>query len=463
MDNSTGNVNAGSTDRVAREDDYPNETYAWYVVGVLVLAYTVSYIDRTILTLMVGPIRATLGISDVQISLLHGLAFAIFYTVLGLPLGWLVDRANRTKIIAAGIFVWSVMTAVCGIARNFGQMFLARVGVGIGEAALSPAAYSMINDYFRPRRRTLAISIYATGVYIGSGLALVVGGGVIAVTPALDLPMAGHLEPWQVVFLAVGLPGLLVAALMLTVREPNRRGLMKVKSSKAGRYPTIGDTVAYILNHRATYGFHFAGFSMLTMLWSGCAAWIPAFFTRTYGWTPIQVGPAFGIVVAIFGTVGLTLGGLLAERLKARGYADGNMRTGIASGAALLPLGIAAPLMPAPELALTVYAGFVFFSSLPFGAAAAALQEITPNQMRGQVSALYLFVVNLTGIGIGPTIVASITQYGFGEDSALRYALAITAGITGPLAALLLASGLAAYRRSVAEARSWSDRAERPR
>jgi MFS family permease len=430
-------------------EDYPSETYAWYVVAVLVFAYTVSYVDRTILTLMVKPIRETLGISDVQISLLHGLAFAIFYTVLGVPLGWLADRGNRTKIIAGGIFVWSIMTALCGLARSFSQMFLARIGVGVGEAALSPAAYSMINDYFRPQRRTLAISIYATGVYIGSGLALIVGGGVIAITPSLELPVVGHLEPWQVVFLAVGLPGLLVAALMLTVKEPKRRGLMK------GGQPTLKETLAFVRARSAIYGFHFMGFSMLTMLWSGCAAWIPTFFARTFEWTPAQMGPIFGTIVAIFGTIGLISGGAFAEKLKHSGKTDGNIRVGVISAVVLLPLGVLAPLMPSAELAMTVYAAFVFFSSLPFGAAAAALQEITPNQMRGQVSALYLFVVNLTGIGIGPTIVASITQYGFGDDLALKYSLSITAGIAAVLAAVLLTLCLKPYRESVAMARDW--------
>ena len=431
--------------------DYPSVTYAWYVVAVLVLAYTVSYVDRTILTLMVKPIRETLGISDVQISLLHGLAFAIFYTVLGVPLGWLADRADRTKIIAGGILVWSVMTTLCGVARTFGQMFLARIGVGVGEAALSPAAYSMINDYFRPHLRTLAISIYSTGVYIGSGLALIVGGSVIAVTPSLDLPGIGHLQPWQVVFLVVGLPGLLVAALMLTVKEPARRGLLK-----GAPQPTMKETFAFVRARSKTYGLHFIGFSMLTMLWSGSAAWIPTFFARTFGWTAADVGSSFGTVVAVLGTAGLCLGGALAGQLKARGYTDGNIRVGIISGAALLPLGVLAPLMPSGGMALAVYAAFVFFSSLPFGAAAAALQEITPNQMRGQVSALYLFVINLTGIGIGPTIVASITQYGFGNDAAVKYSLAIMAGVAAILAVGLLTLCLKPYRESVVDARDWA-------
>ncbi|MBL8628690.1 MAG: MFS transporter, partial [Rhodospirillaceae bacterium] len=204
------------------------------------------------------------------------------------------------------------------------------------------------------------------------------------------------------------------------------------------------------------YGFHFLGFSMLTMLWSGSAAWIPSFFARTFGWAPAEIGPWFGSAVMVCGTLGLPLGGLLAERLKKRGLSDANVRVGIISGVALLPLGVAAPLMPTPFAALGLYAAFVFFSSLPFGAAAAALQEITPNQMRAQVSALYLFVVNLTGIGLGPTIVASITQYGFGADDALKYALSITAGVAGLLAAVLLALCLPHYRTAVRDAEAWS-------
>ncbi|MDX2225355.1 MAG: MFS transporter [Rhodospirillaceae bacterium] len=457
MEKSATSDAASPTSRAsAAPDDYPSEPYAWYVVAVLVLAYTVSYIDRTILTLMVAPIRATLGISDVQISLLHGLAFAIFYTLLGVPIGWLADRANRTRIIAAGIFVWSLMTALCGLSRNFVQMFLARVGVGVGEAALSPAAYSMLADYFRPEKVTRAVSVYSTGVYLGSGFALIVGGAVIAITPSLDLPVVGHLEPWQVVFLAVGLPGLLVVALMATVREPKRRGLI----TRAGSAATVSfaDTVAFVRLRRRAYGCHFLGYATLAMLWSGTSAWIPSFLIRTHGWTPGDVGLWFGLAVLILGTLGISLGGVFSDWLKRRGRSDANMLIGIVSALAVLPAGIIAPLMPNAPAALGVYCILVFFSSFPYGGAAAGLQEITPNQMRAQVSAMYLFVVNLAGIGVGPTLVASITQYGFGDDLALRYALPIAAAVTAPIAALLLAAGRRAYRDGVAEAQAWAGR-----
>mgnify|MGYP006276339207 CR=1 FL=1 len=266
--------------------------YAWYVVTVLLLAYTVSYIDRTILTLLVKPIRQSLSISDFEISLLHGLAFAIFYTVLGMPIAWFADRYSRRGIMAIGIFVWSFMTAACGLARSFPQMFLARIGVGVGEAALSPAAYSLIADYFRAEELTRALSVYNIGVYIGSGLALIVGGAVVSVVPAMNFPGIGPLEPWQVVFIAVGVPGIAVAALLLTVREPPRRTLPGEAKGAAG----WRELVALLSRARAVYGLHIFGYAVLALLWSGTAAWIPTFFMRTYQWTPQDVGLRYGVV-----------------------------------------------------------------------------------------------------------------------------------------------------------------------
>jgi MFS family permease len=436
---------AGAGRAIATEDR-ASPAYAWYVVGVLFLAYTVSYIDRTILTLLVKPIRTTLAISDFEISLLHGLAFAVFYTVLGVPIAWLADRASRRGIIAAGIFAWSFMTALCGLARSFPQMFLARVGVGVGEAALSPAAYSMIADYFPPKDLTRALSVYATGVYVGSGLALIVGGAVIAVTPALDLPGIGRLEPWQVVFLAVGLPGLAVVALMATVREPPRRNPL----GAAGDPVPWRKTIATVAAHRGAYGFHMAGYALLALLWSGCATWIPTFFIRTFQWSPGQVGLAYGLATLICGTGGLIAGGWHAGRMRAAGRTDANVRIGVVSALAVLPLGVAAPLMPNAVLAIAVYCGFIFWSSYPFGGAAAALQEITPNRMRAQVSSVYLFVVNLAGIGAGPAVVAFFTDYLFRDDAAVRYSLALTVLVSAPAAALLLRAACPPYRARLA-------------
>ena len=182
------------------EPDYPNPVFAWYVVVVLFLAYTLSFVERQIMSLLIGPIKRDLMISDTQISLLHGFAFAIFYTILGIPLGRLADRKNRTIIISVGIFLWSFMTALCGLARSFWSLFMTRIGVGVGEATLSPAAYSMISDYFPKEKRGLAISLYSMGVFFGAGMAYILGGLVVKLASQAGittLPVLGQVRPWQ--------------------------------------------------------------------------------------------------------------------------------------------------------------------------------------------------------------------------------------------------------------------------
>jgi len=217
-------------------DQRPSNAYAWYVVAVLTLTYTVSFIDRQIMSLMIEPIRRDLNITDTQVSLLIGLAFAVFYTLLGIPIARLADRRSRRTIIAVGIATWCFMTAFCGLARSYAQLFLARVGVGVGEAALSPSALSIISDYFPKRTRGRAIAVYNTGISLGTGLAMIVGGALVAhvmVSPPVRLPFVGELYAWQTVFMLVGLPGLFLALLMFTVREPRRREQRRSACSSA--------------------------------------------------------------------------------------------------------------------------------------------------------------------------------------------------------------------------------------
>ena len=208
--------------------EIPSSLSAWYAVIVLLLAYVLSFVDRIIMSLLVIPIQKDLGISDTQMGLLMGLAFAIFYTVVGIPIARLSDAKSRKIIVSIGIFLWSIMTAVCGLARSFIELFLARVGVGVGEATLSPAAYSMIADYFPEEKLGKAIAVYQSGALFGSGIAFIIGGaivGLIVNSNATSLPFLGELQPWQLAFIIVGLPGVLMALVMLTVKEPKRTGI----------------------------------------------------------------------------------------------------------------------------------------------------------------------------------------------------------------------------------------------
>ena len=442
----------------AAEQPYPNQGYAWYVVFVLVVAYTFSFIDRQILALLVGPIKQDLGLSDTLFSLLGGIAFASFYTLLGLPIGRMADRRSRRGIIIVGITVWSLMTALCGLTKNFWQLFLARMGVGVGEAALSPAAYSMIADYFRPRYLGTAISVYGMGIYIGSGLAFIVGGTVVSWAsnaPDFVLPVLGTIRPWQLTFLAVGLPGLLVVLLMMTVKEPKRRGLVKKAEEDAvAEAAPIRDVVAFVRERWRTFLAHFMGFAPLSLIGYGTSQWMPAFFERTFD--GFQVALWFGTIILIFGPLGIVAGGALADRWRQKGHKDSYLRVGMLAALVLIPINIFQPLMPDVWLAIALIVPSAFFGAMPFGVAPAAVQAITPNHMRGQISALYLFTVNMIGLGLGPTIIALCTDFVFRDEMLLKYSLSLVGGITGIWAVLLLFSGLKPYRKCVDDAQAWA-------
>ncbi|HVJ52889.1 MAG TPA: MFS transporter [Aliidongia sp.] len=404
------------------EAEYPSALYASYVVGVLVVAYTFSFIDRQILSLLVGPIKRDLAINDTEMSLLQGIAFALFYSFLGLPIGRLVDRSRRVTIVAAGVFVWSLMTACCGVARSFVQLFLARIGVGVGEASLSPAAYSMISDFFPPRRMGLALGAYGVGVYVGAGLALVIGAEVIKLlsgTGAMVLPLVGEIRPWQAVFFAVGLPGILVALWVATLREPARRGHRGV----GGAAPPMSEVWAYLKANRRTLTLQYLCSALAAMMAYGVGAWVPSFLIRTHGWTAVEAGRTYGWIIAILGTAGVLSGGLLADWLAAR-FRSGRMMVLILSALLTLPFALAFPLVEDQRLCIILLAISTYFATLPTGAGASSLQEIMPNQMRGFASALLIFVVNLIGLGLGPTSIAAFTDSVLHDEAQIRYSLA---------------------------------------
>lgn len=448
--------------RPASDEPYPASGYAWYVVGVLTFVYVFSFIDRQILNLLVRPIRRDLGISDTQMSLLMGLSFALFYTFFGLPLGRLADAKSRRTIIAIGFAFWSAFTAGCGLAKNFLQMLLLRMGVGVGEAALSPAAYSLITDYFPPKRRATAISVYSMGIYIGSGLAFIIGGTVAGLAAKQDLwqlPLVGATRPWQVVFFIVGLPGVLLALLMYTVREPKRRDTRLVQTAAgktvAAQVP-FWEVVAYLRQNWFTFLCHNVGFALLSFSSYGSSAWIPTYFVRVHGWTEAYAGQVYGWVVMIFSTLGIVAGGRFADWLAERGYRDATMRTGLIVSLAWFPFGMLYPIVPNPYLAVALLIPSAFMTSAPFGVAPAAIQQMMPSAMRGQASAIYLFVINLIGLGLGPTAVALTTDYVFRNDQAVNYSLMIVATVAHVVSSLLLWAGLKPYLASLDRLKAWT-------
>jgi MFS family permease len=419
-------------------------------VAILFVAYTLSFADRYILSLLIQPIKEDLLLSDTQVSLLQGFSFAIFYTLMGIPIARLADRHSRRVIIAAGIVIWSLMTAACGMARGFGQIFLARIGVGVGEAALSPAAYSIIADLFAPQKLGRALGVYSTGVLVGAGLAFIIGGAVIqAVTsaPEITLPIVGTVRSWQATFFIIGLPGVLVAALMFTINEPLRRAGIRAAPDRSGTEEAgLSEVFRFALAGWRAYGAHFLGFALLSFAFNVMLAWTPAFLFRSFDMPPGQSGPLLGIIILSCGSAGIIAGGWLADRILTRGHRDAALRVGMIAGVGSAPFAIAAPLMPSATIVLILYCPLWFFANLGYGGAAAALQQITPNRMRAVISALYLFSINLIGIGFAPTAAALLTDYVFGYEEAVKYSISITAGIASILAVITLWLGLKPFR-----------------
>jgi MFS family permease len=423
--------------------------YRWVVVAILFVGYCFSVIDARVLTLMVQPIQRDLALSDFEISLLQGFAFSILYSVAAVPIGRFVDRTqHRSRLIVWGVLFWSVMTAACGFTATFAGLFLARVGVGVGEATLSPTAYSLISDYFERQRRALAISVFAIGYPIGGGLALMIGGWLLTHFTndgGITLPLVGRFAPWQSVFLCVAAPGIIIAGLMLLIREPERREV----STQIARRITLRDAVAYIGQRGKLFGSLIGSLALIALLAIGTALWFPTMLIRTFGLTPGEVGLRYGAVMLVCGTIGTLFGGWLSGRLMRAGRADANMR--VVLGATLLkgaPL-VAAPLMPDATLALIMMGLGTLIGQASQGVMLTAIQDVTPNQLRGQVTALALLIVNLVGAGLGASVIAAITDFGFGDQAALRYSIAITGAITLPLIVLLTMLALPHYRREV--------------
>ncbi len=425
-------------------DNWVQPREAWYAVFVLMVAYLFSYIDRQILTMLVGPIRADLGLSDTELSLLHGLAFAVCYTVIGVwPIGRWADTSNRRNIIAGGIFLWSLMTTLCGRATSYGALFAGRIGVGVGESALAPSAYSMLSDYFPPQRRGKALGVFSMGVYFGIGLAIMLTGLLaqyIGTLTSLHLPLIGEVRSWQIPFLLLGPPGILVSLWLLTLKEPQRQGVI-VDSTE-----TFLSVLKYVREHSPFYLNLTLGIALLTLLFNAVAFWLPSHLIRAHDFAPAEIAWTYGPIMFVAGAAGILGGGLMADRLRANGIQDAELQVGMWSALALWPLAIATFQVSRPEWTLALLAPTLFFSSFPFAAASAALQMVTPNRLRGRTSALYLLIINLSGIGFGATAASVISDYILHDDQRIGQGVSAVAAVAAPLAAVLLGRAMKHYR-----------------
>jgi MFS family permease len=371
---------------------------------------------------------------------------------MGLPIARLVDTRSRRLILAVCVSIWSGMTALCGLAQNFWQLFWCRVMVGVGEAGSGPSTYSMMADLFPRDKLPRAISVLNFGFVAGSGISLVIGGLVIklvADVPEVTLPVVGTLRSWQLALIAVGLPGLVIAALMSTVPEPKRRGLMVRKPGDKLKALPVRQVAGFLKENRRTYLPMMVGMALKAVLAFGTAIWLPTMFVREFGWTITRIGVTQGIILMVCAPIGLMCGSYLAERLARSGRDDAFVRVVVIAGFFAVPLSTIFPLMPDPILALTLFAINTVILFMVPGPQNAALQVITPNEMRGQVTALWLFLFNFVGYGFGPTFIALITDYVFHDEARLPEALALSSGVLGTIAMIIIMSGMKSYGEMV--------------
>ncbi|WP_432199893.1 MFS transporter [Erythrobacter sp. W53] len=428
------------------EARYSNER-AWFAVAVLSLAGIVSYIDRQIINLMVEPIKVDLGVSDLQISLLQGFSFALFYAILAIPLAWIADRKNRKLVILFGLICWSGATFASGFATVFAVLFIARMLIGVGEATLSPAGFSMISDYFTKEKLPGPISVFTGSGFIGSGLALLLGGYVYSAFAEMGttaLPF-GTFQPWQMTFMAVAMLSIPVFFLLLLVKEPVRReGNVVLAADDA---PPAFEVISFLKQHSRVFFPLFFGFSCFAGAQYGIGAWAPTYFIRVHEWTQLQVGQYFGPVVMVGGLVGVVAGGFAAERLLARGIDDATLKVPIYAILAALPFAIAFPLVTSPIVALALLAMVIFLGTIPFGAGVSTFPLITPNRMRAQVLAFYLLIANLLGYSAGPIFIAWLTDKVFADPQAIDLSLAIAPPVTMAVGLLLIFIALKPHKQ----------------
>ena len=439
----------------AREP-WPSPVIAWYGVGLFAFTLLVLFTNANVVGLLIQPIKRDLGLTDVQASYILAIAAAA-NAIFILPVSRLVDMMSRRVIISIGLVMASISNAWAGLSSIFSQLIVARTIGGIGGAGNGPATFSILADYFPPAKLPKAIAVMNIGFNYGIALSMLFGGTLIALVSGmtdLSLPVIGDLRPWQLIFLIMAMPEVVLALLMLTtLPEPRRRGV-RAAGTNGRRVVSLKELCKFMYDNRRALGPMFGGLSVNSLA-MGTAAWSAPFFERTYGWGPAQYGIVQGIVLLVISPIGLITGGILAERLAKKGYDDANLRVVFIATALHLPFAMLFALMPTPQLAIAMSALNIVTITMGSGPQNAALQVIVPNEMRGQVTALFLLCFTLIGGSVAPYVVALLTQYVFGDESMLRYSLAAMHIVLGPIAAIIFWYGLKPYGKAFAAARAW--------
>jgi MFS family permease len=428
--------------------DYPNRGYAWTVVAILIATAVLSYTDRQVLSLIVDPIRGDLGISDTQISLLLGTAFAVVYGIAGIPLGFLADRISRRNLILAGVLVWSLGTIGCGLAHDFGGIFASRIVVGLGEAALSPAAISLISDYFPPARRGTAVGFFLSGIAMGNGAAILIGGGVLRFVEsgALTGTAFAAQAPWRLVLLVIGAPGFLWALAILLIREPARR---VAEATAAAGAVTEGTARSHSVWARAAPIY--LVLAAASFVDNAVGAWAPTLLIRDFGKDPAQVGLELGVLLTAGFGGGVLLGGVLSDRAGVRGGWPRKLQVCVCAGLLIVPVSW---LMDSATFTCVLAGVPLYFalSGIVTAVGFSAILDVMPNRSRGLAMSVSFFLNVALGAGLGPTAVALAASHVFGAKSGLGPPIVLTAAGGYLVALMALGAALTVLRPRAAVA-----------
>jgi MFS family permease len=437
---------------------------AWYAVGTLLLAYVFSIMDRQILTLLVGPIQHSLGVSDTLMGLLHGFTFAAFYAVVGMPIARLIDYGNRRVVIAVGIALWCLATAAGGMASEYWHLLLARAGVAVGEAVLIPGTVSLLGDLFAPRERGKALGVFGAAGPFGAGAGLLIGGTVLGLFTAAapTLPLLGKLEAWQLTFLTLGLPGLLIALLVTAIPEPRSRKNRARQSMASVTELPFREVMAFLRANRRSYSALMLGGGFFYMGVYAMSSWVPTFFVREFAWSYPQIGKQLGLFLCFLGPLGAVLGSWLGDYWRNRGVLHGNLRVAVVGALGLTLSNSLMLLMPTAGLAQIFLALSCPFWFIFFGAGPAAIQESAPAPMRGQFAAMFTGMINLLGAGLGPVAVGVLTDHVLHDLAAIKYAMLIVCLLSGLLACILFCSGFGSFGRTRRHAAIWQPGTDAP-
>ena len=409
---------------------WPSKNYAWFLTTILLISYTVSFIDRAMINLLSDPIRSDLKLTDIQMGQILGPGFMISYILFSLPIGRMVDKFNRIFVLIGGILLWSIATAAHGFSSDYYSLFVSRAGVGAGEAAVTPASWSIIADLFRPEDRAFPMSFYLMGPYIGQGLALLFGGLVIQLYTVPVEILGFTLQPWQMIFLLIAIPGFVLSFGLAFLADPQRKGIINKEKQKDESFV---DVIAYIKSKFSAYFTLMVAASFIVVLLYTFQAWVPTYIARVHGWDLSRVGYLFGIVTLISGSLGVLSGPVLERFLDRRGFKNSTHAVFLISASTLAVIPPLTFLFVTEDFILPGMFVISFFITLPMACFASGLQKMTPQNYRGSISGLYVFIMNIVGLSLGPTVVPFFTSVIFQDDMSINLALSYTFLIFGPI------------------------------